>query len=76
MLKLYITYGMVFDKVQEIISFRKTRWAEKYIGFNTQKKIKAKNDFENFFYKLLKNAFYGKQWKIFVTEKNRNYYRS
>ena len=33
---------------------------EKYINFNTKKSKKAKNDFEKDFYKLLKNAFYGK----------------
>ena len=33
---------------------------EKHKSFITQKRNKAKNEFENDFYKLLKNAFYGK----------------
>ena len=33
---------------------------EKYVNFNTQKRTNAKNDFENDFYKLFNNAFYGK----------------
>ena len=33
---------------------------EKYINFNTQKRKKAKKDFERDFYKLFNNAFYGK----------------
>ena len=32
----------------------------KNIIFNTQKKNRAKNDFEKDFYKILNNAFYGK----------------
>ena len=40
MLKFYIRHGMIVDKVHDIISFRQSRWLEKYINFNTQKKIK------------------------------------
>ena len=40
---------------------------EKYIKFNTQKRNKAKNDFEEDFHKLFNNAFYGK-----TVEKARN----
>ena len=60
MLKFYVRHGMIVDKVHNIISFRQSRWLEKYISFNTQKRNKAKNDFEKDFYKLLNNAFYGK----------------
>ena len=60
MLKFYVRHGMIVDKVHEIISFRQSRWLEKYINFNTQKRNQAVNDFEKDFYKLLNNAFYGK----------------
>ena len=60
MLKFYIRYGMIVDKVHEIISFKQSRWLEKYINFNTQKRNQAVNDFEKDFYKLLNNAFFGK----------------
>ena len=60
MLKFYIRHGMVVDKVHSITSFRQSKWLEKYINFNTQRRNKAKNDFEKDFYKLLNNAFYGK----------------
>ena len=60
MLKFYIRHGIIIDKVHNIISFRQSRWLEKYINFNTQKRNMAKNDFEKDFYKLLNNAFYGK----------------
>ena len=60
MLKFYLRHGMIVDKVHNIISFRQSRWLEKYINFNTQKRNKAKNNSEKDFYKLLNNAFYGK----------------
>ena len=60
MLKFYFRHGMIVDKVHTVISFKQSRWLEKYISFNTQKRNKAVNDFEKDFYKLLNNAFYGK----------------
>ena len=51
---------MIVDKVHNIISFKQSRWLEKYINFNTQRRNQAVNDFEKDFYKLLNNAFYGK----------------
>ena len=60
MLKFYIRHSMIIDKVHNIISVKQSKWLEKYIIFNTQKRNKAKNDFEKDFYKLLNNAFYGK----------------
>ena len=58
MLKFFVRHGMMVDKVQERISFRQSKWLEKYINFNTQKRNQAVNDFEKIFYNLLKNAFY------------------
>ena len=60
MLKFYVRHGMMVDKVHNVISFKQSRWLEKYISFDTQKRNKAKNDFGKDFYKLLNNAFYGK----------------
>ena len=51
---------MIVDKVHDIISFKQSRWLEKYINFNTQKRNQAVIDFEKDFYKLVNNAFYGK----------------
>ena len=51
---------MIDDKVHEINSFKQSKWLENYINFKTEKRTKAKNDFEKDFYKLLNNAFYGK----------------
>ena len=60
MLKFYIRHGMIVEKIHEILSFKQSRWLEKYISFNTQKRNKAKNDLEKDFLKLLVNAAFGK----------------
>ena len=60
MLKFYLRHGMIVDKVHNIISFKQSKWLEKYMNINTQKRSRAKNDFEKDFYKLLNVAFYGK----------------
>ena len=60
MLKFYVRHGMIVVKIHEIISFKQSRWLECYISFNTQKRNKAKNEFEKDFFKLLNNAAFGK----------------
>ena len=60
MLKFYIRHGMIVDKDHDIISFKQSRWLEKYINFNTQKRNQAVKDFKKDLYKFLNNAFYGK----------------
>ena len=60
MFKFYVRNGMIVEKIHEIISFKQSRWLEKYIRFNTQKRNKAKNDFGKDFFKLLVNAAFCK----------------
>ena len=60
MLKFYVRHGMIVEKIHEIISFKQSKWLESYIRFNTQKRNKAKNEFEKDFFKLLVNAAFGK----------------
>ena len=60
MLKFYVRHGMVVEKIHEIISFKQSKWLEKYIKFNTKKRNKAKKDFEKDFFKLIVNAAFGK----------------
>ena len=60
MVKFYVKHGMIVDNIHEIKSFRQSVWLERYTSFITQKGNQALNEFENFLYKLLKNALYGK----------------
>ena len=64
MLKFYVRHGMVVEKIHDIISFNQNKWLEKYIIFNTQKKNRARNEFEKDFYELRNNEFYGKTLEI------------
>ena len=63
LLNFYVRYGMIVEKIQEIISFNQSKGLENNISFNTQKRNKAKNDFEKDFLKLLVNAAFGKLLK-------------
>ena len=58
MLKYYVRHGMIVDKSHEI-SFKQSKWLERYISFNTQKRNKAKNDFEKDFFEILVIAAFG-----------------
>ena len=60
MLNFYVRHGMIVGNIHKIISFKQSSWLEKYINFNTQKRNRAKNDFEKDFFKLLVNAAFGK----------------
>ena len=60
MLKFYVGHGMVVDQIHEIVSFKQCKWFQKLNKFITQKRNKAKNNFEKVFFKVLNNAFYGK----------------
>ena len=57
-------------KIHEIVSFKQSKWLEKYISFNTQKPNRAKNDFEKDFYNLLVNAASGKFLEIVQNRSN------
>ena len=41
-LKFSVRQGMTVEKVHEVISFKQSKWLERYIDFNTQKKIGQK----------------------------------
>ena len=51
---------MVVEKIHGIVSFKQNKWLENCISFNTQKRNRAKIDFEKDFFKLLVNAVFGK----------------
>ena len=60
MLNFYVRHGMVVEKIHEIISFKQSKWLEKFISFNTEKRKRSKIEFEKDFHKLLIKVFFGK----------------
>ena len=60
MFKFYTQIGMKVTKIHTIYRFKQSAWLEKYINHNTQKRTKAKTNFEKDLYKLMNNAFFGK----------------
>ena len=71
MLKFYVRHSMVVEKVLEIISFKQSKWLESYISFITQKRNKAKNDFEKEKYLLM--LLLVNFWKMCGIVWNKNY---
>ena len=62
-LKQYTEMGLVLKKVHRGIKFYQSCWMEPYIRKNTNlrmKAYKAKNKFEEEFFKLMNNSVYGK----------------
>ena len=61
MLKICNGHGMSIDNTHEIASFEQSERLEKYIYFDTTKRIKDKNEE---FFKLLQTPLYGKKMEI------------
>ena len=60
MFKFDTKMGMKVTKKFTIYRFKQSLWLEKYTNHTTQKRTKAKTNFEKDLYKLMNNAFFGK----------------
>ena len=56
----YTKIGMKVTHFHSIFRFKQSPWLAKYIAHNTQKRTKAKTNYEKDLYKLKKKAFFGK----------------
>ena len=51
---------MKLTKIHRVLKFKQPDWMKKYVGFNTEKRKIAANDFEKDFFKLMISSVYGK----------------
>ena len=67
-LKYYLSRGLILKRVHRVLELKQSAWMKPYIDFNTQKRKEATNQADKNHFKLLNNAVYGKQWKIWEKE--------
>ena len=59
-LKQALNHGLLLEKVRGVSKFNQEAWLKPYIDMNTKLKIKAQNDFEKDFFRLINNLVFGK----------------
>ena len=65
-----LTHGLVLDRIHRAIEFDQSAWMKPYIDFNTQLRIRATNDFEKDFFKLMNNSVFGKMMENIRKHRN------
>ena len=59
-LKQALNHELILKRVHRVIQFNQKAWLKPYIDMNTELRIKAKNEFDKDFFKLMNNAVFSK----------------
>ena len=59
-LKLALNFRLILEKVDRVTKFNQKAWLKPNIDMNIELRAKAKNDFQNNFFKVMNNSVFGK----------------
>ena len=59
-LQLYKALGIKVAKIYIALNFKQSDWLKPFVLFNTEKRMRATNEFDKKFFKLMINSVYGK----------------
>ena len=62
-LKIYLRHGIRTVKAHIVYKFKQSPCLAKYIKYNTERRSKARTEFEKHFYKMMNTSFYGKTFE-------------
>ena len=59
-LKLYLSLGLILQKIHRVLKFRQSMWMVDFVNYNTVKRKEAKDEFTKMYHKNSVNSTFGK----------------